>query len=106
MSVAQALALIDREARAFGPDVAVEERAGSLRYARAGRVFLLVRPLKSRLDVAFRRLGRARSKRILDARTAGLPLLPYRVVVEAAGDVDRELRTWLRESYESLEEGP
>ncbi len=103
-TVDDALALVHREALSFGRDVRVVDRAGSRRYMRGQRVFLLVRPLKRRLDVAFRRLGRARSKRILDARTAGLPFLPYRVVVEAAGDVDSELRLWMRESYESFED--
>lgn len=100
---AEALALLHRHLVAFGPDVAAEERAGTRRYRRGDDLFCILRPLSTRVDVAFRRLGRARSKRILDARAAGIPFLPYRVVVEAPGDVDTELRTWLRESYESFE---
>lgn len=100
---AVALGLLHRHLLSFGPDVSREERGGLVRYLRGGRPFALLRPLRSRVDVAFTRLGRARSKRILDARAARLPLLPYRVVVEAPGDVDTELLHWLRESYEALE---
>lgn len=95
--------MLHRRLVAFGPDVAHETRAGLVRYFRNGDVFCILRPLSTRVDVAFRRLGRARSKRILDAKAARLPLLPYRVIVEAPGDVDTELLTWLRESYESYE---
>lgn len=102
-AAAEAFELLHRRLAAFGPDVTVEDRAGTRRYHRAGEPFCILRPLATRIDVGFRRLGRARSKRILDARTARLPLLPYRVVVEAPGDVDTELLTWLRESYESYE---
>ncbi len=97
-------ALLHRRLLAFGPDVAHERRGGLDRYARAGRLFCLLRPLARRTDVAFTRLGRARSKRILDAKAARLPTLPYRVVVEAPGDVDTELLAWLRESYEAVED--
>lgn len=100
---AEARRLLHRHLVAFGPDVAHEERAGAHRYHRGGRPFAILRPLRTRVDVAFTRLGRARSKRILDARAAGLPFLPYRVVVEAPGDVDTELLAWLRESYEALD---
>lgn len=99
----EARALLHRHLVAFGRDVRHEARAGTLRYHRGDRPFALLRPLRTRVDVAFLRLGRARSKRILDARAAGLPFLPYRVVVEAPGDVDTELLTWLRESYEAVE---
>ena len=95
--------LLHRRLLSFGPDVACEARGGRLRYGRAGRLFCLLRPMATRVDVAFTRLGRARSKRILDARAARLPFLPYRVVVEAPGDVDTELLAWLRESYEAVE---
>lgn len=100
---AEAHALLHRRLAAFGPDVSVEARGGLVRYARAGRLFALLRPLATRVDVAFTRLGRARSKRILDAKAARLPALPYRVAVEAPGDVDTELLAWLRESYEAVE---
>lgn len=99
---AQARDLLHRILLAMGPDVQAEARAGQQRYARAGRLFCILRPLQRRVDVAFTRMGRARNKRILDAKAAGLPFLPYRVVVEAPGDVDTELRAWLRESYEAV----
>jgi hypothetical protein len=99
----EARALLHRRLAAFGPDVSAEERGGLVRYHRAGRLFAILRPLATRVDVAFTRLGRARSKRILDAKAARLPTLPYRVVVEAQGDVDTELLSWLRESYEAVE---
>ena len=100
---AQAREALHRRLVAFGPDVAVEERGGLVRYRHAGRLFCILRPLATRVDVAFTRLGRARSRRILDAKAARLPSLPYRVVVEAAGDLDSELAAWLRESYEAVE---
>jgi hypothetical protein len=100
----RAVEVLDRALRRFGPDVEVERRAGTVRYLRAGRPFALLRPLASRVDVGFRKFGRADHKRILDARAARMPLLPSRVVVEAAGDVDSELLAWLRESYEWAEE--
>lgn len=102
--------LLHRRLLAMGPDVAHEARGGLLRYGRvraadgAGRLFCLLRPLATRVDVAFARLGRARSGRILDAKAARLPFLPYRVVVEAPGDVDTELLSWLRESYEAVDD--
>lgn len=94
--------LLERALLAMGPDVSARDAAGTRRYERAGRAFAIVRALKTRVDVAFLRLGRARSKRILDARAARMPALPYRVVVEAPGDVDSELLAWLRESYEAV----
>jgi len=101
----RAAATLDALLRGYGADVTVEARAGTLRYQKAGRPFALLRPLKRRVDVAFRKWGRADHDRILDAKAAGLPFLPHRVVVEAPGDVDTQLRAWLRESYELIEEG-
>lgn len=99
-----AAAVLDALLRSFGADVAVADEAGFRKYRRGdsrfGAPFAVVRVLKSRVDVAFRRFSRARSKRVLDARAAGMPHLPYRVIVEAPGDLDSELRAWLRESYE------
>lgn len=104
---------------AMGPDVAVRDAAGTARFERGGRLFCLLRPLARRVDVGFTKLGRAagaprraedadapagassaRSPRILDARAARLPFVRHRVVVEAPGDLDAELRAWLREAYE------
>lgn len=100
----QAARALDAALRAFGPDVAAAEEAGFTKYRRGegayAPVFAVVRVLKSRADVAFRRWSRARSKRVLDARSSGMPHLPYRVVLEAPGDLDAELLSWLRESYE------
>lgn len=87
----------------FGDDVALEHRAGQMRYARAGRLFCVLRPLARRVDVGFFKFGRARNKRILSAK-GRLPFVPYLVEVEAAGDLDSELRAWLRESYEGAGE--
>lgn len=95
----RAAAVLDARLRAFGSDVEVAERAGTRRYHRGDRLFAVVKPMATRVDVGFFKLGRARSKRILHARGA-LPFVPYRVVVEAPGDVDSELLAWLRESYE------
>lgn len=97
---ARAAAILDATLRAYGDDVRVETRAGIVRYLRGEAPFALARPLRSRLDVAFRKVGRADHKRILDARAARLPLLPHRVVVEAPGELDSQLLHWLRESYE------
>jgi len=83
----------------FGDDVTLEHKAGQMRYARGGRLFCILKPMARRCDVAFRRFSRARSRRVLAAR-GRLPFLPYLVEVEAPGDVDSELRAWLRESYE------
>ena len=100
----------------FGDDVTLEHKAGQMRYARQGRLFCILKPTAKRVDIAgpkardrtnpagfvrvgFRRFSRARSKRVLSAR-GRLPFLPYLVEVEAPGDVDSELRAWLRESYE------
>ena len=87
----------------FGADVASEWKAGAVRYSRGGRLFAIVKPMARRCDVGFFKSGRARSKRILHAR-GKLPFVPYRVEVEAPGDVDSELRAWLRESYDLAEE--
>ena len=83
----------------YGADVTSEWRAGSTRYARGGAVFAVAKPFARRCDVAFRRFSRARSKRVLSAK-GRLPFLPYLVEMEAPGDLDTELRAWLRESYE------
>ncbi|MEA3199867.1 MAG: hypothetical protein QOE90_1295 [Thermoplasmata archaeon] len=100
----RAAEVLDRTLRSYGADVTVETRAGTVRYLRSGRPFALARVLASRVDVAFRKVGRADHKRILDARAAGLPFLPHRVVLEAPGDLDSQLLAWLRESYEWVEE--
>lgn len=94
-----AAAVLDQRLRAMGADVVVVERAGTRRYHRDERLFAVLRPLATRVDVGFFKLGRARSKRILHA--GPLPFVPYRVEVEAPGDVDPELLAWLRESYET-----
>lgn len=96
---AKAAAMLHETIVGFGADVALEHKAGQMRYARAGRLFCILRPLSTRNDVAFRKLGRARNKRILSAK-GRLPFLPYLVEVEAPGDLDSELRAWLRESYD------
>lgn len=83
----------------LGEDVALEHKAGQMRYARNGRLFCILKPMARRVDVGFMKFGRARSKRILHAR-GKLPFVPYRVEVEAPGDIDSELRAWLKESYE------
>jgi hypothetical protein len=106
MDAQVAAQVLDRALRRFGPDVAVETRAGLVRYAREGTPFAVVRPLARRVDVAFRKVGRADHKRILDARAARLPFLPHRVVLEAPGDLDHQLLSWLRESYEWSQEWP
>lgn len=102
--VGNALRVLRGHLLSFGADVQEVDEAGLLKYrrghARLGPVFCVVRVRTRGLDVAFRRFSRARSKRVLDAKAAGLPHLPYRVVVEAAGDVDAELLSWVRESYE------
>lgn len=84
----------------FGGDVTSKWKASTIRYARGGELFAVVKPLARRVDVGFWKLGRARNKRILDAR-GKLSFAPYLVEVEAAGDIDSELRAWLRESYET-----
>lgn len=84
----------------FGADVASAWKAGSVRYSRGGSLFAIVRPMARRVDVGFGKLGRARSKRILSAK-GRLPFLPYLVELEAPGDIDGELRAWLRESYDA-----
>lgn len=106
MDARAAAEVLDRTLRRFGPDVEAETRAGIVRYARGGAVFALARPLARRVDVAFRKVGRADHKRILDARAARIPLLPHRVVLEAPGDLDSQLLAWLRESYEWVGELP
>lgn len=58
-----------------------------------------MKPLARRCDVGFFKLGRARSKRILSAK-GRLPFVPYLVEVEAPGDLDSELRAWLKESHD------
>lgn len=83
----------------FGADVSSEWKAGGTRYAREEKLFAIVKPLARRVDVGFFKFGRARSKRILSAK-GRLPFVPYLVEVEAPGDLDSELRAWLRESYD------
>jgi len=100
VSARAAAEFLDRTLRRFGPDVTVETRNGFVRYHRGGAPFAVLRPLARRVDVGFRKVGRADHDRILDARAARMPLLPHRVVVEAPGDVDSQLMAWLRESYE------
>lgn len=82
-----------------GADVTSDWKAGGVRYARNGTLFALVKPLAKRVDLGFLKLGRARSKRILSAK-GRLPFLPYLVEIEAPGDIDTEVRAWLRESYD------
>lgn len=98
-----AASALDARLRAMGSDVAVAERAGTRRYHRGERLFAVLRPFARRVDVGFFKLGRARSKRILHA-AGTLPFVPYRVEVEAPGDIDSELLAWLRESYETAGE--
>ena len=107
---------VDERLRALGRDISVVDRSGTRRYHRSpqarirtdaaasvehrvDKLFAVVRPLATRVDVGFYKLGLARSKRILHAR-GHLPFVPYRVEVEAPGDVDRELLAWVTESYE------
>lgn len=106
MDAHRAAEVLDRTLRGYGPDVRVEAKAGTVRYLRGEAPFAVVRPLARRVDVAFRKVGRADHKRILDARAARLPFLPHRVVLEAPGDLDSQLLHWLRESYEWAHEFP
>jgi hypothetical protein len=99
----EAAAALHHHLLSFGPDIAVEHRAAQMRYHHAERLFCIVKPLARRVDVGFHKFGRARSKRILSAK-GRLPFVPYLVEVEAPGDVDTELRAWLRESYEIARE--
>jgi hypothetical protein len=92
-------ALLHHLLLSLGPDITSEWKAGAVRYQRAGHLFCIVRPMAKRVDVGFFKFGRARSKRILHAK-GKLPFVPYRVEVEAPGDVDTEVRAWLRESYD------
>ena len=94
----EAARVLHERLAAFGPDVQVAVASGTRRYHRGERLFAVVKPLATRADVGFHKLGRARSKRILHAR-GRLPFVPYLVEVEAPGDVDHELLAWLRESY-------
>ena len=95
----ESAALLHHILLSFGPDVASDWKAGGTRYQRGEKLFAIVKPMARRVDVGFFKLGRARSKRILHAR-GKLPFVPYRVEVEAPGDVDSELRAWLKESYD------
>lgn len=95
----EAAALLHHLVLSFGADVISEWKAGSVRYSRGARIFCVVRPLANRVDVGFHKFGRARAKRILSAK-GRLPFVPYMVEAEAPGDVDTELRAWLRESYD------
>lgn len=106
-AVTAALDALDRALRRLAPDAEREERAGTIRYAVPGaRPFAVLRPFARRVDVGFTRVGRARAKRILDARVAKLPGVRFRVIVEAPGDVDSELTSWLAESLELSREFP
>jgi hypothetical protein len=106
----------------FGADVTSEWRAGAVRYSRrpsqmarhlsgrtetdeepSGVPFVIVKPFARRADVGFTKLGRARATRILAAK-GRLPFVRHLVEVEALGDIDRELRAWLREAYETAAE--
>lgn len=95
----ESAALLHHLLLSLGADVASEWKSGTVRYTRGSRHFCVVKPMSRRVDVGFMKLGRARSKRILHAR-GKLPFVPYRVEVEAPGDIDSELRAWLKESYE------
>lgn len=95
----EAAAFLHTSLAGLGEDVAVDHKAGQMRYLRGGRLFCILKPLARRCDVGFFKFGRARSKRILSAK-GRLPFVPYLVEVEAPGDLDSELRAWLRESYD------
>ena len=95
----QAAAILHTMLVGLGEDVTLEHKAGQMRYHRGERLFCILKPLARRCDVGFHKLGRARSKRILSAK-GRLPFVPYLVEVEAPGDVDTELRAWLKESHE------
>lgn len=103
-SAVEAAASLRSRLLSLGADVTCEERAGTQRYSRNGTLFALLRPLATRVDVGFSKLGRARSTRILDAKSAGLPFVRHRVIVEAPGDIDTELLSWLKEGYEGAGE--
>lgn len=94
-----ALAILERRIERLGPDVARDATAARIVYRRGDEPFAVLRGTPRVVHVGFTRLGRARSTRILDARTAGLPFVRHRVVVEAPGDVDSTLLAWLDESY-------
>ncbi|HUR68354.1 MAG TPA: DUF5655 domain-containing protein [Candidatus Thermoplasmatota archaeon] len=100
----EAAALLQHLLTSYGPDVTSEWKAGCVRYARAGQLFCIVKPLAKRCDVGFFKFGRAGSRRILAAR-GRLPFVPYLVEIEAPGDIDTKLRAWLRGSYEAATEG-
>ena len=95
----EAAAVLHHLLISYGSDVASEWKAGGVRYARGDRLFCIVKPLAKRVDVGFSKMGRARNKRILAAK-GRLPFVPYLIEIEAPGDVDSEVRAWLRESYE------
>lgn len=95
----QAAGMLHTHLVGLGDDVALEHKSGQMRYHRAGELFCILRPMAKRVDVGFYKFGRARSKRILHAK-GKLPFVPYRVEVEAPGDLDTELLAWLGESYD------
>ena len=95
----QAAAMLHAHLVSLGADVSLEDKAGQLRYVRAGNLFCILKPTSKLVHVGFYKLGKARSKRILHAK-GKLPFVPYRVEVEAPGDLDTELLAWLKESYD------
>lgn len=98
----RAAAMLHEQLVAYGDDVTSEWKAGTIRYSRAGKLFVIVKPLAKRVDVGFNKIGLARNKRILTA-PGRLPFVRHVVTVEAPGDLDSQLQLWLRESYENAE---
>lgn len=90
---------LEKAVRSFGADVEVSPKKTYVSLRRS-KQFALVQPTtKTRVDVGLCLKGVAAGPR-LEAAGSFNAMVSHRVRLEAAADVDAELKGWLREAYE------
>ena len=90
------------EARGFGGgEVAASAADKYVSLNRDGKKFALLQPGAAVLDLGFRVPGAAPTARVA-AAGGWNPMVTHRARVAAAGEIDAELRSWLRRAYEAV----
>lgn len=85
--------------KAFGSDVTVTPKKGSVSMIRK-RQFALIKPAsKSRIDLGLKLVGKDLTKRLENSGPFG-SMCTHRVQLTAVNDVDSELSSWLKEAYD------
>jgi hypothetical protein len=86
--------------RKFGSDVEVSPKKAYVSLRRSKQFAILQPSTATRLDVGINLKG-AKSTERLEASGSFNAMVSHRVRVESAGQVDKELLTWLRQAYDA-----